>query len=54
MDALIQFLFEHAPYAHWIVFSALMLAVLNVPISADLMIIFSAIIAAPIIPENTA
>lgn len=54
MDALIQFLFEHAPYAHWIVFSALMLAGFNVPISEDLMIIFSAIIAATIIPENTA
>lgn len=53
MDSLIQFLFEHAPYAHWIIFSALMLAGINVPISEDLMIIFSAIIAATIVPENT-
>lgn len=53
MDNIIQFIFEHAQYAHWIVFSALMLAGLNVPISEDLMIIFSAVIAATVVPENT-
>ncbi|MBX7067175.1 MAG: DedA family protein [Parachlamydiales bacterium] len=53
MDSLIQFIFENAPYAHWIVFSALMLAGLNVPISEDLMIIFSAVLAATVVPENT-
>lgn len=53
MDSIIHFIFEHAQYAHWIVFSALMLAGLNVPISEDLMIIFSAVIAATIVPENT-
>lgn len=53
MDLIIQFIFEHAQYAHWIVFGALMLAGLNVPISEDLMIIFSAVLAATVIPENT-
>ncbi len=53
MDTFVQFIFEHAQYAHWIVFSALMLAGLNVPISEDLMIIFSAVLAATVIPENT-
>jgi len=53
MDSLIQFLLEHAQNAHWIIFSALMLAGFNVPISEDLMIIFSAIIASTIVPENT-
>lgn len=53
MDAIINFIFEHAQYAHWIVFGALMLAGINVPISEDLMIIFSAVIAATITPENT-
>ena len=53
MDIVIQFLFEHAQYAHWIVFGALMLAGLNVPISEDLMIIFSAVLAATVVPENT-
>lgn len=53
MDTIISFIFEHAPYAHWIVFGALMLAGLNVPISEDLMIIFSAVLAATVVPENT-
>lgn len=53
METLIQFIFEHAQYAHWMVFGALMLAGLNLPISEDLMIIFSAVLAATVIPENT-
>src|SRR3989344_1559781 len=53
MDSIIQFLFEHAQYAHWIVFGALMLAGINVLISGDLMIIFSAVLAATVVPENT-
>ncbi len=53
METLIQFLFEHAQYAHWIVFGALLLAGFNIPISEDLMIIFSAVLAATVIPENT-
>ncbi len=53
MDSIIHFIFEHAQYAHWIVFGALMLAGLNVPISEDLMIIFSAVLAATVVPENT-
>lgn len=52
MDSIIPFIFEHAQYAHWIVFGALMLAGLNVPISEDLMIIFSAVLAATVVPEN--
>jgi membrane protein DedA with SNARE-associated domain len=53
MENIIQFIFEHAQYAHWIVFGALMLAGLNIPISEDLMIIFSAVLAATVVPENT-
>ncbi|MES2273396.1 MAG: DedA family protein [Chlamydiota bacterium] len=53
MDTFIQFLFDHAQHAHWIVFGALMLAGLNIPISEDLMIVLSASIAALIVPENT-
>lgn len=53
MDTITNLVFEHAPYAHWIVFSALMLAGINVPISEDLMIIISAILAATVVPENT-
>lgn len=53
MEQIIQFIFEHSQYSHWIVFGALMLAGFNVPISEDLMIIFSAVLAATVIPENT-
>ena len=53
MDAIIQFIFEHAQHAHWFVFGALMLAGLNIPISEDLMIIMSAVLAATVVPENT-
>lgn len=53
MDSIIQFFFENAHHAHWYVFGALMLAGLNIPISEDLMIIISAVIAATIAPENT-
>jgi membrane-associated protein len=53
MENIIQFIFEHAQYAHWIVFGSLMLAGLNIPISEDLMIIFSAVLAATVVPENT-
>jgi membrane protein DedA with SNARE-associated domain len=54
MDTIVQFFFDHAPHAHWIVFGALMLAGLNVPISEDVMIIVSAVLAATVVPENTA
>lgn len=53
MDIIINFIFEHAQHAHWIIFGALMLAGLNVPISEDLMIIISAILASSVIPKNT-
>lgn len=53
MDTLINFIIQNAPHAHWIVFSALMLAGINIPISEDLMIIISAILAATVVPENT-
>lgn len=53
MDTIVQFIIDHAQYAHWIVFGALMLAGFNIPISEDLMIILSAVLAATVVPENT-
>jgi len=53
MDAIIQFIFDQAPHAHWIVFSALILAGFSLPISEDLMIIISAVLAATVVPEHT-
>lgn len=54
MENLIQYIFQNAAYAHWIVFGALMLAGFNIPVSEDLMIIISAVLAAVVVPENTA
>jgi len=52
MQPIVNFIFEHAQYAHWIIFGSLMLAGLNIPISEDLMIIISAILASSVIPKN--
>jgi membrane protein DedA with SNARE-associated domain len=53
MYYVINFIFEHAAHAHWIIFCALILAGFNIPISEDLMIIISAILASNVIPQNT-
>lgn len=52
METVAQFILDHAPHAHWIIFGALMLAGINIPISEDLMIILGAILSATVIPEN--
>ena len=53
MEALTQFITENADYAHWIIFGSLILAGFNVPISEDVMVISSALIAATVLPEKT-
>jgi len=52
MDTLINFIINNANYAHWIIFGSLLLAGFNIPISEDLMIIISALLASTIIPEK--
>lgn len=44
---------QYAHQAHWIIFVAILLAGFNLPISTDLIIIGSAVIAATIVPEQT-
>jgi len=53
MEFLTELLTQNAHRAHWIVFGAIILAGFNIPISADLLILLSAVIAATIMPENT-
>lgn len=48
-----NFILENAQFAHWWIFSLLMLAGLNFPISEDLLIIISAVLASTVVPENT-
>ena len=53
MESIFAFVSEHAIYAHWVIFGLLMLAGLNIPISEDLVILSSGVLASTIIPENT-
>jgi membrane-associated protein len=53
METFVQWISLHAEYAHWIIFSAIVLAGFNIPISADLLIIIAAFLAARVIPEHT-
>lgn len=53
METLISHLYDLAPYIHYISFTLLVLAGLNLPVSEDLVFIVSASIAATIVPENT-
>ncbi len=53
MEKLITFITSHAAHAHWFIFGGFLLAGMNVPISTDLLLITSAILAATVIPENT-
>jgi len=53
IESISAFILANASHAHWFVFGALILAGANIPISADLMILLSAVLAASFIPEHT-
>lgn len=44
---------QHASWAHWYLFAAILLAGFNLPFSIDLLILCAAVLAATVIPENT-
>lgn len=48
-----QLVVEHASYAHWLIFSVMVLAGLNLPISEDILLILSGVLASSVVPENT-
>ncbi len=48
-----EFLVTWGPYAPWIIFSLALLAGLNLPISIDILITLSALLAAHYLPEQT-
>lgn len=54
MDFFRDLLAQHAHSAHWYLFGAALLAGLNVPFSIDVLVLFGAILAATVVPENTA
>ncbi|MCH9632925.1 MAG: Inner membrane protein [Chlamydiae bacterium] len=49
----IDLLSQNASHAHWVFFSLLMLAGFNLPISEDLVVLSSAVVAATVTPQNT-
>ncbi len=53
IERFVDFVIQHAHLAHWFIFGSILLAGLNIPISADLMIIIGAVLAATVIPEHT-
>lgn len=53
MDSIIAFICEHAQNAHFVVFTLLILAGFCVPVSEDLMIVISAVLAATVVPHHT-
>ncbi|HPE85571.1 MAG TPA: DedA family protein [Chlamydiales bacterium] len=52
MEALANFISAHQSYAHWLIFGSILLAGFGIPISIDVVMICSALLAANIIPEN--
>lgn len=52
MEAFINFICENAHDAYWIMFLMLMLAGLNVPLSEDLILLISGVIASTCIPDH--
>ncbi len=53
MESWIEFFYQNAQIAHYIIFFCLIAAGFNVPISEDLMIIIAASLAASAVPEHT-
>lgn len=52
METIYSFILDHAVYAHWVIFGLFMLAGFNLPISEDILIILSGVLASTVIPEN--
>ncbi len=52
METITAFIEAHVNYAHWVTFGLLILAGLNVPISEDLLILVSGVLASTVVPEN--
>jgi membrane protein DedA with SNARE-associated domain len=52
MERLIAWITECAPYAHWLIFGAIVLTGFSIPLSIDLIIAAGAMLAAQVVPEN--
>ncbi|MEM7174801.1 MAG: DedA family protein [Chlamydiota bacterium] len=54
MDTLLNLITAYSAYAPWAIFALLLLAGCNIPVSIDLLMVTSAVLAATTIPEATA
>lgn len=54
MESFLLFIAEHPSYAHWLLFSALILGGLNIPVSEDLIVIIGGVLASTVFPESVA
>ncbi len=52
MESLIDWILEHARHAHYVIFGAILLAGVNIPISADILIVIAGFLAATVVPEH--
>lgn len=53
MEKILEFIVTYQSIAPWLIFTFLILAGMNIPISIDVMIIITALLAANVIPEKT-
>ena len=53
MDKFFEFVIQTAHLAHWFIFGGIILAGMNIPISADLLVIIASVLAATVVPEHT-
>ncbi|MBM3207363.1 MAG: DedA family protein [Chlamydiae bacterium] len=53
MEKIIDLISSNAQHAHWFIFFGLLLAGCNIPISIDVVMILTAVLAASFVPENT-
>ncbi|MFS8564416.1 MAG: DedA family protein [Rhabdochlamydiaceae bacterium] len=53
MTTLIEWITQHSGYAHWLIFGGALIAGLSIPISIDLLIMTSGLLAATVVPEHT-
>jgi membrane protein DedA with SNARE-associated domain len=49
---IIGLIYKYPEYAHWVIFGSLILAGFNLPISEDLMLLTSGVLASAFVPEN--
>ncbi len=52
MDSLYPFILAHAAHAHWLIFGVILLAGMSIPISIDLVLVATALMASRVIPEH--